>query len=202
MKRRTFYLITLFLLWACFLLAACGGNEPVVLSGENIICFGDSLTFGTGATRNKSYPAQLSAMIGQPVINAGIPGNTTADGLERLKIDVLKKSPRIVLITLGGNDLKNGVRKDVAFMNLKTIIEAIQAEGGLVILGGVKFIILDKGYGKMYKKLAKETDILLIPNILSGLIGKDKYMSDSIHPNAAGYEIMAQKFHKAIKPYL
>ena len=202
MKRRTFYLSTLFLLLACFLLAACGGSEPVTLSGENIICFGDSLTYGTGAVGNKSYPAQLSAMIGQPVINAGIPGNTTADGLKRLETDVLEKSPRIVLITLGGNDLKNGVRKDVAFMNLKTTIEAIQAEGGLVVLGGVKFIILDKGYGEMYKKLAKETDIILIPNILSGLIGKDKYMSDPIHPNTAGYEIMAQKFHKAIKPYL
>lgn len=202
MKRRTFCLSTIFLFWACFLLAACGGSEPVTLSGENIICFGDSLTYGTGAAQNKSYPAQLSAMIDQPVINAGIPGNTTADGLERLETDVLEKSPRIVLITLGGNDLKNGVHKDVAFMNLKTIIEAIQAEGGLVVLGGVKFIILDKGYGEMYKKLAKETDIILMPNILGGLIGKDKYMSDPIHPNGAGYEIMAQKFHKAIEPYL
>lgn len=202
MKRRTFCLSTIFLFGACFLLAACGGSEPVTLSGENIICFGDSLTYGTGAAQNKSYPAQLSAMIDQPVINAGIPGNTTADGLERLETDVLEKSPRIVLITLGGNDLKNGVHKDVAFMNLKTIIEAIQAEGGLVVLGGVKFIILDKGYGEMYKKLAKETDIILIPNILGGLIGKDKYMSDPIHPNGAGYEIMAQKFHKAIEPYL
>ena len=170
--------------------------------GENIICFGDSLTYGTGAARDKSYPARLSEMIGQPIINAGIPGNTTADGLERLETDVLERSPRIVLITLGGNDLKNGVRKDVAYKNLKAIIEAIQAEGGLVILGGIKFIILDKGYGEMYKKLAKETDIILIQNVLSGLVGKDKYMSDPIHPNAAGYEIMAKRFHEAIEPYL
>ena len=196
------YINFLFLLLSCFLLAACGGSEPVVLSGENIICFGDSLTYGTGAARNKSYPSQLSAMTGKPVINAGIPGNTTADGLERLDTDVLAKSPRIVLITLGGNDLKNGVRQDAAFMNLKTIINAIQAKGGLVILGGVKFLFLDKGYGEMYKRLAKETDIILIPDILSGLIGKDKYMSDPIHPNAAGYEIMATKFKKAIEPYL
>ena len=196
------YINSLFLLLSCFLLAACGGDEPVILSGENIICFGDSRTYGTGAARNKSYPAQLSAMIGKPLINAGIPGNTTADGLERLDTDVLAKSPRIVLITLGGNDLKNGVRQDAAFMNLKTIINAIQAKGGLVILGGVKFLFLDKGYGEMYKRLAKETDIILIPDILSGLIGKDKYMSDPIHPNAAGYEIMATKFKKAIEPYL
>jgi acyl-CoA thioesterase-1 len=202
MKRITFFLISLFLLGTCVLLSACGGSEPVVLNGENIICFGDSLTFGTGAAHSKSYPAQLSEMIGQPVINAGIPGDTTARALQRLDRDVLSKSPRIVLITLGGNDLKNGVRKDVAFTNLKAIIEAIQAEGGLVILGGVKFILLDKGYGDMYKRLAKETNIILIPNVLSGLIGKEKYMSDPIHPNAAGYEIMAKKFHEAIEPYL
>jgi acyl-CoA thioesterase-1 len=193
---------TLVLLLGCSLFASCGSGEPVVLSGENIICFGDSLTYGTGASRNKSYPAQLSEMTGIPIINAGIPGNTTSDGLERIETDVLERSPRIVLITLGGNDLKNGVRKDVAYKNLKTIIEAIQAEGGLVVLGGVKFLVLDKGYGKMYKKLAKETEIILIPNILGGLIGKDKYMSDPIHPNAAGYEIMAKKFHEAIEPYL
>lgn len=202
MKRNFFYCHTLFLLLLCFLLTACSGNESVILSGENIICFGDSLTYGTGAAPNKSYPAQLSEMIGQPVINAGIPGNTTADGLKRLETDVLKRSPRIVLITLGGNDLKNGVHKDIVFMNLKQIIKAIQAEGGLVVLGGVKFILLDKGYGEMYKKLAKETGIILIPDILNGLIGKDKYMSDTIHPNAAGYEIMAKKFQTAIEPYL
>ena len=190
------------LLLGYLLFASCGGSEPVILSGENIICFGDSLTYGTGAARNKSYPAQLSEMTGLPIINAGIPGNTTSDGLERLETDVLERSPRIVLITLGGNDLKNGVRKDVAYKNLKAIIEAIQAEGGLVILGGVKFILLDKGYGEMYKKLAKETDIILIQNVLSGLVGKDKYMSDPIHPNADGYEIMARRFHEAIEPYL
>ena len=193
---------TLVLLLGCFLFASCGSGEPVVLSGENIICFGDSLTYGTGASRNKSYPAQLSEMTGIPIINVGVPGNTTSDGLERIETDVLERSPRIVMITLGGNDLKNGVRKDVAYKNLKTIIEAIQAEGGLVVLGGVKFLVLDKGYGEMYKKLAKETDIILIPNVLSGLIGNGKYMSDPIHPNAAGYEIMAKKFHEAIEPYL
>ena len=191
----------LFLYFFLFLIS-CSGPEPVELTGENIICFGDSLTYGTGASSDKSYPAQLSEMVGQPVVNAGVPGDTTSRALERLAEDVLDQSPRFVLITLGGNDLKNGVGRDVAFKNLKAIVEAIQAEGGLVILGGVKFIILDKGYGEMYKKLAKETGIILIPNILKGLVGKDKYMSDPIHPNGEGYIIMAERFHEALKPYL
>ena len=199
---KTFYLhIPVFLL-GCFLFAACGGNEAVVLSGENIICFGDSLTYGTGAARNKSYPAQLSEMTGQPIINAGIPGNTTADGLERLEADVLERSPRIVLVTLGGNDLKNGVDKKTAFKNLRNIVEAIQAREALVVIGGVKLLFWDRGYEEEYKKLAEETGALLIPNVLKGLIGHDELMSDTIHPNAAGYEIMARRFHKAIEPYL
>ena len=186
----------------CFLSVGCNRNDPVVLSGDNIICFGDSLTYGTGATRNMSYPAQLSEMAGQPVINAGIPGNTTADALKRLEEDVLEKSPRMVLVTLGGNDMKNGIDKSIAFENLREIVEAIQAEDALVVVGGVKLLFWDRGYEAEYEKLSEETGALLIPNVLKGLVGHNDLMSDAIHPNAAGYEIMAKKFHRAIKPYL
>jgi acyl-CoA thioesterase I len=202
MKYKNFYLFISVFFLTCSLYAACSSNDPVVLSGENIICFGDSLTYGTGAARNMSYPAQLSEMIGQPVINAGIPGNTTADGLKRLESDVLERSPRMVLITLGGNDMKNGIDKKIAFANLKKIVEAIQAKGSLVVLGGVKLLLWDRGYEEEYEKLAEETGIILIPNVLKGLIGHNDLMSDAIHPNAAGYKIMAKRFHKAIEPYL
>ena len=202
MRDKTFCFYVFVFLLPCCLIAACSSNDPVVLSGDNIICFGDSLTYGTGAAPNKSYPAQLSEMIGQPVINAGIPGNTTADGLKRLESDVLERSPRLVLITLGGNDMKNGIDKKIAFKNLKKIVEAIQAKRALVVLGGVKLLFWDRGYEEEYEKLAEETGIILIPNVLKGLIGHNDLMSDAIHPNAAGYEIMAKRFHKAIAPYL
>lgn len=202
MHQKTFSFPALFCLLGCFLLTACSGNEAVVLSGDNIICFGDSLTYGTGAPPDKSYPAQLSEMIGKPVINMGIPGNTTADGLIRLETDVLENSPRIVLITLGGNDMKNGVDKEEAFKNLRAIIEAIQAKDALVVVGGVKLLFWDRGYEAEYEKLAEETGALLVPNVLKGLVGHNDLMSDAIHPNAAGYEIMAERFYKVIKPYL
>jgi acyl-CoA thioesterase-1 len=202
MKRKHFYLNTLFILLFCFLLTACGGREPVVLSGENIICFGDSLTYGTGAVPGKNYPAQLAEMIGQPVINSGIPGDTTARALQRLERDVLSKSPHMVLITLGGNDMKNGVDKKIAFKNMRKIVETIRAKEALVVIGGVKLLFWDRGYAEEYERLAEETGALLIPNVLKGLIGHDDLMHDTIHPNAAGYKIMAERFHKAIKPYL
>ena len=200
MRKTIFY--TAAVLLVCILLTACSKNEPIVLIGDNIICFGDSLTYGTGAPEDASYPARLAEIIGQPVINAGVPGNTTADALKRLEADVLTQSPRIVLITLGGNDMKNGVDKKTAFENLLQIVEAVQARGALVVVGGVKILFWDRGYGEEYEKLAKKTGALLIPNVLDGLVGHPDLMSDRIHPNAAGYKIMAGKFYKVIRPYL
>ena len=163
--------------------------------GEKIICFGDSLTHGTGASRDKDYPSQLSKMISRPVINAGVPGDTTARALQRLERDVLAYSPDIVLITLGGNDLKNGIAKEVAFENLKVIVNLIHNQGARVIIGGLSIPFRDRGFGRGYQKLADETGATLIPNILEDIMGNRNLMSDPIHPNDAGYKIMAQRFY-------
>ena len=136
------------------------------------------------------------------IINAGVPGDTTATALARLEEDVLSQSPRIVLITLGGNDLKNKVPKEEAFDNLRIIITSIQDEGALVIVGGVKIPLYGRGFGKAYKELCKESGAVLIPNVFKGIMGNPKLMSDPIHPNDAGYTILAEKFYEAMKPYL
>jgi len=171
-------------------------------SGENIICFGDSLTFGTGAAEDMAYPSQLSHMISKSVINAGIPGDTTATALTRLEEDVLSKSPRIVLITLGGNDLKNRISKETAYQNLKQIVISIQDRGALVIIGGISIPFWGRGFGEMYQRVSEETQAVLIPNIFDGIIGDKKLMSDPIHPNDKGYTLMADKFYQVLKPYL
>jgi acyl-CoA thioesterase I len=169
-------------------------------AGERIVCFGDSLTFGTGASSGKDYPSQLSKMISRPVINAGVPGDTTASALKRLERDVLSYSPDIVLITLGGNDLKNGVGRDVAFKNLKMIVSLIHNQGARVVIGGLSIPFRDRGFGRGYQKLADETGATLVPNILEGIMGNRKLMSDPIHPNNAGYKIIAQKYYEAMLP--
>jgi acyl-CoA thioesterase-1 len=175
-------------------------NAP--LGGENIICFGDSLTAGTGAASGMDYPNQLARMIGGSVINAGVPGDTTAVALARLERDVLSRSPRIVLITLGGNDLKNGVTRSAFSKNLKSIIEQVQSRGALMIVGGAEFPLMDRGFGKVYQEVCRETGAILIPNIFKGIMGRRELMSDPIHPNSSGYTIIAQRFHKAMQPYL
>lgn len=173
------------------------GNKDDIRS-QTIICFGDSLTSGTGAGQDMDYPAQLSRMLGLPVINAGVSGDTTARALRRLERDVLSKNPDLVLLTLGGNDLKNGVARDAAFDNLKTIVESIQETGAGVIIGGLSIPIRDRGFGRAYRELAEETGAGLIPNIFEGIMGNRKLMSDPIHPNDAGYKIVAERFYEAI----
>jgi len=167
---------------------------------DTIICFGDSLTYGTGAGRGMDYPSQLSKMIGRPVINAGVPGDTTARALKRLRRDVLARSPDMVLITLGGNDLKNGVAKDITFKNLKRIIESIQGQGARVVIGGLKFPLRDRDYARGYKDLADQTGAVLIPDIFKDIMGNRKLMSDPIHPNRNGYKIIAERFLEAMLP--
>lgn len=174
------------------------GKMPV-RGDETIICFGDSLTSGTGAGDGMDYPSQLSRMIAKPVINAGVSGDTTTRALKRLERDVLVKSPDIVLITLGGNDLKNGLAKEIAFKNLKIIVDSIQKSGARVIIGGLKFPLRDRGFGRGYAELADQTGAILIPNILEGIMGNPKLMSDPIHPNGDGYKIMAERFYEAMR---
>lgn len=203
MKKTIIFILFGIIVFLCVLLFQ---SEPKIKNtnpvGEDIICFGDSLTYGTGAKTGMDYPSQLSRMISRPVFNLGVPGDTTAGALERLKKDIMSRSPRIVLITLGGNDLKNGIQKEEAFNNLRSIIESIQDRGALVIVGGIDVPFWGKGFGKAYKELCNELGAVLIPNIFEGIIGNSKLMSDRIHPNDAGYAIIAKRFYEALKPYL
>jgi len=105
------------------------------------------------------------------VINAGRSGDTTGSALARLDRDVLSRTPRIVLVTLGGNDLVRGMDRPQAFRNLKMIITSIQKQGALVIIGGVEAPIWGRGFEKGYQEVSKETGAVLIPDILKGIMG-------------------------------
>jgi len=174
-------------------------NAPASL--DTIMSFGDSLTYGTGAGKNMSYPAQLSRRIGLNIINEGKPGDTTASALTRIDA-ALEQNPTLVLLTLGGNDLKNGVSSKLAFPQLEKVITAFQAQGAVVVLGGVNIPIYDRGYSEAYEQVAEKTGAILIPNVLSGIFSQKDLMSDPIHPNAKGYSKMTDYFYEAIKPYL
>lgn len=169
--------------------------------GNHIVAFGDSLTYGTGAAPGKDYPSQLGRMLGLPIINAGIPGDTTSSALERID-EVLDHHPDLVLITLGGNDLLQKTGKKQLFRQLETIIRRLQSNGALVIIGGIQLPLFGSNISKGYVDLARQTGAVLVPNIYAGILGHRDLMSDSVHPNALGYTIMARHFAKALRPYL
>ena len=161
--------------------------------GRAIIAFGDSLTAGYGASRDEAYPSRLSSILGTSVTNAGVSGDTTEAALARLDDNVLSENPRIVIVGLGGNDYLRGVPISQTEENLRTIIRRIQGAGAMVVVLGFRFPSLNVSYEDMYERVANETGALLIPDLLDGIMGDPNLKSDTIHPNAAGYQLMAER---------
>ena len=170
--------------------------------GSTIVCFGDSLTAGLGAEEGKDYPSVLRTMVALPVINAGVSGETTADGLRRLEDDVFTQDPKIVIITLGANDFLRQVSMAETMKNAETIVDRIQERGAMVVWAEVKTGLLGDAYLDDFKKLARQKHFVLIPNILSGILFDPRYKYDQIHPNSTGYRLMAERIYKRIKPLL
>ncbi len=161
--------------------------------GSSIIAFGDSLTAGYGAAAGEDYPSRLAAMIGAPVINAGVSGDTTEGALARLDADVLARDPRIVIVGLGGNDYLQSVPIGVTEANLRTIARRVEGAGAMVVLLGFRFPSLSVDYGKMYERVARDERCLLVPDLLHGIISDPALKSDEIHPNARGYQLFAER---------
>jgi acyl-CoA thioesterase I len=161
--------------------------------GANIIAFGDSLTAGYGAQPGEDYPSKLSGMIGMSVINAGVSGDTTESALARIEGDVLSRDPRVVIVGLGGNDFLQGVPLATTERNLRSAIRAIHGAGAMVVLLGFRFPSLSANYGTMYAKVARDERCLLVPDLLDGILANPSLKSDEIHPNARGYELMAER---------
>jgi len=180
------------------------GIKNINSTGTNIIAFGDSLVYGTGSSERgvTDMFSLVSKEVGVPIINVGIPGNTTNDALVRIDHDVLSKDPRIVFVLLGGNDYLNKIPKEQTFVNLSQIIEKIQESGAAVILIGVRGGIFVDRFEEDYKLLAKEYKTGFVPNILDGLITKRNFMADSVHPNDKGYRIAATRVSAVLRQAL
>ena len=191
MMRRAALLLVLLLLF----LPGCSRTPEIApLAGDAVIlAFGDSLTHGTGARNGESYPARLQALIGRRVINAGIPGEVTTDGLKRLPALLDQYQPDLLLLCHGGNDILRRHSQKQIIANLKTMIEMAQAHRIPVVLIAVPQLGLLLDPAPYYADLAKEYDIPCAEEILSDILSERDLKSDSIHPNASGYEKLAQR---------
>ncbi|HEX6159813.1 MAG TPA: arylesterase [Thermoanaerobaculia bacterium] len=166
--------------------------------GSSVIAFGDSLTEGYGASQGEAWPARLASKSGVEIVNAGVSGDTTETALARIETDVLARDPRIVIVGLGGNDFLRRVPVAATEANLRAIVRKIQASGAMVVLLGFEFPSIGPSYAKMYERIAEEEECLLVEDVLDGILRDTKLKSDEIHPNAAGYQIMADRIEEPL----
>ena len=177
-----------------------------------IAAFGDSISAGFGVEPGKSFPDDLQRLIdkhGYPyrVVNLGVSGDTTTDGVERLPL-LFAEHPAIVILEFGGNDGLRGQPVAGAKANLAKMIEAILKSGAKVVLAGMT---LPRNYGpeyihpfeQMYADLAKQYKVTLIPFILEGVGGNEALtQADGIHPTAEGAAIVARTVMQYMQPLL
>jgi acyl-CoA thioesterase I len=187
---------------------------PTAGSAEQpcIVAFGNSLTAGLGVARDESYPARLqrtldAAGYAYRVVNAGVSGDTTAGGARRVSW-ILKNKPAIVILELGGNDGLRGLSLSETKANLEQIIQQLQQASVTVILAGMK---LPPNYGQdytdgfeaLFKELAKQYRLTLIPFFLDGVAGSPSLnQADGIHPTGEGYRIIVDRIFPLLKPLL
>ncbi len=167
----------------------------------SIVAFGDSLVAGYGSTKGNDFVSLLSKGLGEEIINLGVSGDTTAGGLARID-SALNREPKITILLLGGNDFLRKVPREETFSNLRTIISKLQERGSIVVLLGVRGGLLSDSADGYYKDLAEETGSAYVEDILDGLFGDARYMSDSIHPNDAGYLKIAERLYPVLRNLL
>lgn len=165
---------------------------------QKVIAFGDSLTEGVGSTAGNDLVSAIGQRLGVEIVNNGKSGDTTETALGRIQ-EILPEEPGIVILLLGGNDIIRRISKKETFENLSTIIERFQNAGAVVVLLGVRGGILGDGYEGDYHNLAKKYHTAYVSNVLDGLIGNTKYMYDSVHPNDAGYSVIANRVASTLK---
>ena len=216
-------LIFLFYLSVDILLPGCdqSGNRgkdlltpDTVLSVKNIVFFGNSLSAGFGLEPSESYPALIQAKIDSlhlpyKVINAGVPGRTTTDGISQVEA-ILNHPVNIFNLELGGNDGLQSVALSQISQNLQLIINKVKKKypSCKIILAGMQLpantaVEYRADFKAIYPKLADSNKIYLVPFLLDGVGGVPGLnQADGIHPNAQGDKIVAENVWKVLKPIL
>ena len=206
---------------AALLLAGCG-NDPEAPTNQTaaeatapartvevrgperrILAFGNSLFAGYGLAEAEGYPEQLEAAlrargINARVADAGISGDTTAGGRQRIAfvLDAMERAPDLALVELGGNDLLRGLSPAEARANLAAILDELKTRGIPAVLYGMRAPPnagpeYQSEFDGMYPELAREYGAALVPFFMEPVVGRPELMlPDRIHPTAEGVEAM------------
>ena len=190
------------LLAALALLASgCGQQSklPPLAPDAVLLAFGDSLTFGTGANEDESYPSQLARLTGRRVAREGVPGEVSATGLARLPAALDEHRPRLLLLCHGGNDFLRRLPRAQAAENLRAMIRLAKARGIDVLLIGTPEPGFTVSPPDFYAEIAKEFRIPYEGDVLGKILRDGSLKADQVHPNAQGYRLMAERVYALLK---
>jgi lysophospholipase L1-like esterase len=180
-------------LLAVLVVAACGGPELEPLAPDaTVLAFGDSLTHGTGAPPGRGYPEVLADLTGRTVINAGVPGEVTAEGRARLPGLLARHRPDLVVLIHGGNDALRRMPSANARDNLAAMVSEAQAAGAAVVLLGVPGPSLTLSAPSWYADVAEAAGVPADLDTLPALMRDPSVKSDAVHFDAEGYRRLAE----------
>jgi acyl-CoA thioesterase-1 len=187
---------------AAALLAGCGGSDTRIekLDGEAVVlAFGDSLTFGTGAPGAESYPAILERAIGRKVVNAGIAGETSELGLQRLPGVLDDVKPRLLILCHAGNDFLRRLDERKAGENVKAMVRLARDKGIPVVLLATPKPGLPPSIPAFYGEIATELGVPFEDGVIKAVLFDNALKSDMVHPNAKGYARIAVAVEKVLR---
>jgi acyl-CoA thioesterase-1 len=190
-------------LLAAFALLASGCSQPSKLAplpaDAVILAFGDSLTYGTGANEDESYPAQLARLTGRRVVREGVPGEVSDAGLARLPAALDEHRPRLLLLCHGGNDFLRRLPREKAAENVRAMIRLAKARGVEVLLIGTPEPGFTLTPAAFYGEIAKEFRIPYEGDVLGKILKDGSLKADQVHPNAKGYLLMAERVAELLR---
>jgi lysophospholipase L1-like esterase len=198
-KKLPVFCLLIIMAGAVIMACSSGVRPPRLANDAVILAFGDSLTFGTGATPAESYPAVLERLVGRRVVNSGVPGEVTGEGLSRLPEALEKEKPALLILCHGGNDMLRRLDKQQTAGNLRAMIRLAQERGVAVIIISVPSPGLALSYPTFYRETAAEMKIPFDEKTLAMVLSDSSLKSDYIHPNAAGYRRLAESVSDLLK---
>jgi lysophospholipase L1-like esterase len=196
-KNKYFFFLSVFIL----IISGCGEKTSSLSSLSNdsvILAFGDSLTYGYNVSKTESYPVVLETLTGLKVINGGISGEISKQGLKRLPNVLDEHHPQLMILCHGGNDLLRKMDMKDMESNIRSMIQLSLDRGIPVILLGVPKPGLFLSSFDIYEKIATSMDIIFIEDLIPDILGDKSLKSDSIHPNKEGYYFMAEEIYKIL----
>jgi lysophospholipase L1-like esterase len=182
-------------------LGGCGDTPRLPRIGPDavILAFGDSLTHGTGAAETESYPAVLARLTGRTVINAGVPGEISADGLARLPAMLDEHRPALLILCHGGNDFLQRLDATTTAAHVRRMIDLARDRGIGVLLLGVPQFGLFLNVAPFYDEVAEESGVPYLGAVIPEVLGDRSLKSDTVHPNAAGYRMIAEAVYQELR---